>query len=122
MSDVAAPDKSSPHFDDRLDTHTRITNLEVAGILWRALKLVSTARRLFLSKIGLGFIALIPGLYISWLTKIVIDQVLLQKPFDQTEVPYSASCGALCRCHCGSLAPGHHGGGHVRSLRNAHPL
>ena len=31
MSDVAAPDKSSTHVDDRLDTHTRITNLEVAG-------------------------------------------------------------------------------------------
>ena len=88
MSDIAAPDTSRTYFDDRLDTHTRITNLEVAAILWRALKLVSTARRLFLSKIGLGFIALIPGLYISWLTKIIIDQVLLQKPFDQTEVPF----------------------------------
>lgn len=88
MSDLAAPDRSSTHFDDRLDTDTRITNLEVAGILWRALKLVSAARGLFLGKIALSFIALIPGLYLSWLAKIVIDQVLLQKPFDQTEVPF----------------------------------
>lgn len=88
MSDVAAPDTSNTYFDDRLDTHTRITNLEVAGILWRALKLVSAARGLFLGKIGLGFVALIPGLYLSWLAKIVIDQVLLQQPFDQTEVPF----------------------------------
>ena len=88
MSDVAAPDTSTAHFDDRLDTRTRITNPQVAGILWRALKLVSTVRGLFLSKIGLGFIALIPGLYMSWLAKIVIDQVLLQQPFDQTEVPF----------------------------------
>ena len=88
MSDVAAPETSSARFDDRLDTQTRITNLEMVGILWRSLKLVAAARALFLSKIGLGFIALIPGLYLSWLAKIVIDQVLLQQPFDQTEVPF----------------------------------
>ena len=88
MSDVAAPETSSARFDDRLDTQTRITNLEMVEILWRSLKLVAAARALFLSKIGLGFIALIPGLYLSWLAKIVIDQVLLQQPFDQTEVPF----------------------------------
>ena len=88
MSDVAAPDTSSTYFDDRLDTHTRVSNLEVAGILWRALKLLSAARGLFLSKIALSFVALIPGLYLSWLAKIVIDQVLLQQPFDQTKVPF----------------------------------
>ena len=88
MSDVAAPETSSARFDDRLDTQTRITNLEMVGILWRSLKLVAAARALFLSKIGLGFVALIPGLYLSWLAKIVIDQVLLQQPFDQTEVPF----------------------------------
>ena len=88
MSDVAAPETSSARFDDRLDTQTRITNLEMVRILWRSLKLVAAARALFLSKIGLGFIALIPGLYLSWLAKIVIDQVLLQQPFDQTEVPF----------------------------------
>ncbi len=88
MSDAAVPETSSARFDDRLDTQTRITNLEMVGILWRSLKLVAAARALFLSKIGLGFIALIPGLYLSWLWKIVIDQVLLQQPFDQTEVPF----------------------------------
>ena len=88
MSDLAAPETSSARFDDRLDTRTRITNLEMVRILWRSLKLVAAARALFLSKIGLGFIALIPGLYLSWLAKIVIDQVLLQQPFDQTEVPF----------------------------------
>ena len=88
MSDVAAPETSSARFDDRLDTQTRITNLEMVRILWRSLKLVAAARALFLSKIGLGFIALIPSLYLSWLAKIVIDQVLLQQPFDQTEVPF----------------------------------
>ena len=88
MSDVAAPETSNARFDDRLDTQTRITNLEMVGILWRSLKLIAAARALFLSKIGLGFIALIPGLYLSWLAKIVIDQVLLQQPFEQTEVPF----------------------------------
>ncbi|MCY3818061.1 MAG: ABC transporter ATP-binding protein [Gammaproteobacteria bacterium] len=88
MSDAAGPDTSTARFDDRLDTDTRITNLEVAGILWRALKLISAARGLFLSKMALGFVALIPGLYLTWLAKIIIDQVLLQQPFDQTEVPF----------------------------------
>ena len=88
MSDLAAPSPSGADFDDRLDTRTRIGNLEVARILWRSLKLVSAARGLFLSKVGLGLIALIPGLYLSWLAKIIIDQVLLQQPFDQTEVPF----------------------------------
>ena len=88
MSDATASHTSTTHFDDRLDTDTRISNLEVVGILWRALKLVSRARGLFLGKIGLGFIARIPILYLPWLAKIVIDQVLLQEPFDQSEVPF----------------------------------
>lgn len=75
-------------FDDRVDTDTRISNLEVLRILGRALKLLGSTKGLFAGKLVLAAIALIPGLYAPWLPKIVVDQVLLQQPFDVTEVPF----------------------------------
>ncbi len=75
-------------FDDRIDTDVRITNQEVLGILGRSLKLLGRFPRLFWGKILLSALALIPGIYMQWIPKIVIDQVILQKPFDQSEVPF----------------------------------
>jgi hypothetical protein len=75
-------------FDDRIDTDTRIGNLEVLRLLGRSLKLLTVVKKLFAAKIGLTLLALIPGLFAAWLPKIIIDQVLLQRPFDETKVPF----------------------------------
>lgn len=75
-------------FDDRIDTNVRIGNLEVAHIMVRALRMLSAFPRLLTSKIALSAMAIIPGLYLQWLPKVVIDQVILQQPIDETVVPF----------------------------------
>ncbi len=89
-STVAPKDAGTPvaRFDDRIDTDARISNIEVMHILYRALKLLGAFPRLFGSKLMLSALALIPGLYGQWIPKIVIDQVILQQPFDQSKVPF----------------------------------
>lgn len=78
--------RTAPRFDDRIDTDAAIGNGEVFRLLARALKVLATERRMLIAKIGLGALALIPGAFLPWLGKIVIDQVLLQRPFGETEV------------------------------------
>ena len=90
MTDIT-PDEitqQKPQFDDRIDVETRIGNLEVARILGRSLKLLASFPKLFFSMLGLSALAIIPGLYFQWAPKIIIDQVILQKPIEQTETPF----------------------------------
>lgn len=75
-------------YDDRVDTLTDISNLETLRLLGRALVMITQEPRLFIAKIVLATLALIPGLYIVWLLKILVDQVLLGQPFDTTEVVF----------------------------------
>ena len=85
MSENAANDRV---FDDRIDTNSRIGNREVLRILTRSLKELVTEKRLFFAKLGFGVLALIPGLYLPWIVKVVVDQVLLQQPFDESIVRF----------------------------------
>ncbi len=91
MSDVSTERPTPPHtggpFDDHLDTATRIANREVLTIIGRSLSLLSSVGKLFGAKLALATLALIPALYAPWIPKIVVDQVLLGQPFDDTEVP-----------------------------------
>lgn len=73
-------------FDDRLDTHTQISNREVLGIIWRSLRYIRLTRWMYLVKVGLALLTIVPVLYGQWLAKILVDQVLLQKQFDTTDV------------------------------------
>lgn len=75
-------------FDDRLDVESKITNLDTIRLLGRSLKLIKSVKGLFAAKIILGILALIPSLYVTWLPKIIVDQVILGRPFDETEVPF----------------------------------
>ncbi len=94
MSDAVTESDSKPawnelaQFDDRIDTETRISNLETMRLLGRALRMITLAPRLFSAKLFLATLALIPGLYIVWLGKILVDQVLLGQPFDTTDVVF----------------------------------
>ena len=86
--DSAPQPSGDARFDDRIDTDPRIDNLEVLRLLGRSLKLLGAFKGLFAAKLALSTLALAPALYVAWLPKIVIDQVLLGRPFDETEVPF----------------------------------
>ena len=88
MSEAAQiPDPvRTARFDDRIDTNPRISNLESARIIGRGFSYIATAPRLFAVKLVLSLLAIVPVLYLQWLAKILIDQVILQKPFDATDV------------------------------------
>ena len=84
MTDTAA----SSRFDDRVDVDTDLNTLEVLSLVGRALKLIGTATGLFAVITLFALAALMPGLVLPWLAKIVVDQVLLQNAFDLTEVRF----------------------------------
>ena len=75
-------------FDDRIDTNTELTLYETLKLLLRSVKLLVSVRTLFFCKFGLAIISLLPALMVPWLLKIVVDQVILQRPFDTETVPF----------------------------------
>ena len=75
-------------FDDRVDVAPRISNAEGLRLIGRSLRYLAAVRGLFAAKFGLATIALIPGLIAPWTGKILIDQVILQRPFNDQEVPF----------------------------------
>ncbi len=73
-------------FDDRIDTAPRIGFLQVLGIMLGSIRFLFSEHRLFVAKVCLSLLSLVPGLYITWLMKIFVDQVLLQQPFTDSDV------------------------------------
>ncbi|MDA1302486.1 MAG: ABC transporter ATP-binding protein [Proteobacteria bacterium] len=81
-------DMSSSDFDDRVDVNPEISNGEAFRLVGRSLGYLAEVRGLFAAKVGLAMISLIPGLIAPWTGKILIDQVILQQPFNDEEVPF----------------------------------
>lgn len=77
---------SNPLFDDRIDSETRIGFRAVVSILVRSMGLLRSEIGLFAAKVVLSVMSIVPTLYITWLSRILVDQVLLQQPFGETEV------------------------------------
>lgn len=75
-------------FDDRVDLNTKLSTWQVLGLIGRALKLLRTVPALFAGKAVLALLALIPALILPWVAKIIVDQVVLQQPFGETDVPF----------------------------------
>ena len=75
-------------FDDRVDVNPSITNMEAYRLVRRCLGYLASVKWLFATKVGLAVFGLIPGLLAPWTGKILIDQVILQKPFNDHEVPF----------------------------------
>ena len=75
-------------FDDRLDTRSDIGTSEALVIMGRAVRLVAEARGLFVGKFLLQLGMIVPGLYLPWLLRIVVDQAALQRPLGTTEVVF----------------------------------
>ena len=84
MSEMA----SNELFDDRVDVNPEISNLEAFRLIKRCLAYLATVKWLFTAKVLLSTFALLPGLIAPWTGKILIDQVILQKPFNDDEVPF----------------------------------
>lgn len=81
-------DMSHDDFDDRVDVDPEISNADAFRLVRRSLGYLAAVRGLFAAKVGLAMIALIPGLIGPWTGKILIDQVILQQPFNDEEVPF----------------------------------
>lgn len=75
-------------YDDRVDTVSRISNFEVINLVIRSLELLWPLRRLVSAKLVLMLVALLPMFFYPFLPKIIIDHVILSRPFDATKVPY----------------------------------
>lgn len=79
---------ASQQFDDRVDVATEISSAEAAIVLGRTFRELGAVKALFAAKFVLSLGMLISGLIIPWMGKIVIDNVLLGKPFGTTDVLY----------------------------------
>ena len=75
-------------FDDRIDTQPDVTTIEALGVIGRSVRLIGEAPGLFAAKIGMAFVAILPGLLLPWMGKILIDNAMLQRPFGTTEVAF----------------------------------
>ena len=75
-------------FDDRIDTQPDVTTVEALGVIGRSVRLIGEAPGLFTAKILLAFVAILPGLLLPWMGKILIDNAMLQRPFGTTEVDF----------------------------------
>lgn len=75
-------------FDDRIDTQPDVTTVEALGVIGRSVRLIGEAPGLFTAKLLLAFLAILPGLLLPWMGKILIENAILQEPFGTTEVVY----------------------------------
>jgi ABC-type multidrug transport system fused ATPase/permease subunit len=75
-------------FDDRIDVDTAISSAEALTLVARSFTLLAEVKNLFAARFFLRFGALVPMLFMPWIGKILIDNVLLQQPFGQTAVRY----------------------------------
>jgi ABC-type multidrug transport system fused ATPase/permease subunit len=76
------------HHDDRIDTDTEISSGEALKLLGRCIAILRHLKGLFAAKFLFQLGMVLPTLMLPWLAKIVIDNVLLQKPFSDNEAPY----------------------------------
>ena len=83
-----SPEQPTGMFDDRVDVDPFISNREVIRLIGRSLSYLALVKGLFASKLGLALVSLIPLLITPWTGKILIDQVILQLPFNDAEVPF----------------------------------
>lgn len=75
-------------YDDRIDLDTKVSSRQAAVLMGRSLKLLAQARGLFAAKFAFSFGFMASALLLPWIGKIITDNVLLQEPFGETDVPY----------------------------------
>ncbi|MCS5567472.1 MAG: ABC transporter ATP-binding protein/permease [Pseudomonadales bacterium] len=75
-------------FDDRVDTQADIKTTEALRLIGRCTMLLAEAKWLFSLKFLLQLGLVFPALLLPWMAKIVIDNVILQRPLGETSVAY----------------------------------
>lgn len=75
-------------YDDRVDTDAVISSASALGLMLRAVRLLTQVKGLFAAKALLALAAIFPPLTVPWFTKIIVDQVILDQPFNATEVRF----------------------------------
>ena len=88
-------------FDDRIDVDTAISSAEALTLVGRSFKLLAEVKNLFAARFFLRFGALVPMLFMPWIGKILIDNVLLQQSFGQTAVRYPPFMDPIIRYFSG---------------------
>jgi ABC-type multidrug transport system fused ATPase/permease subunit len=71
-------------YDDRIDVDTDLSLTQTFAMISRSLGLLTKVRKLFAYKFVFATVALLPAIVLPWLLKIVVDQVILQQPIDET--------------------------------------
>lgn len=77
--------KRGERFDDHIDTGPEISNVDAVKIVWRAVKLLGHAKGLFATKFLMSTAIWIPGLFLGWFGKIIMDHVILARELDADE-------------------------------------
>ncbi len=75
-------------FDDRVDLETNLNLSETFGLLGRSLKLLTGVKKLFAWKCLFAGVAIFPPLFLPWMLKIVVDQVVLGQPLNEGLVEF----------------------------------
>ena len=74
--------KRGERFDDHIDTGPEISNADAVRIVWRAVKLLGHAKGLFATKFLMSTAIWIPGLFLGWFGKIIMDHVINGRELD----------------------------------------
>ena len=75
-------------YDDRVDTQPDILTRDMFRLLGRCVRLLFSVKKLLMAKFLLQLGLVFPVLLLPWMAKIVIDNVILQRPFGETAVSY----------------------------------
>lgn len=75
-------------FDDRVDKQTDVKTIEALAIIGRCIKMLASVKALFAAKFIFQLGVVFSSLLLPWLAKIVVDNALLQRPVNSSEVIY----------------------------------
>ncbi len=75
-------------YDDRVDTASEINLQQVLTLISRSFRFVKGVKGLFICKLLMALVSILPALAVPWILKIIVDQVIMQQPFNTTEVPF----------------------------------
>ena len=85
---IASGFQAGAQFDDRIDSAPEISHAASLQIILRGFKWLKYVKVLFITRWAMQTVIIIPGLFLGWFAKIVIDHVILQVPLVADEVNF----------------------------------
>ena len=80
--------KGGAQFDDHIDLEHEMTHLESMQMILRGASYVKGVWHLFVAKWFMGTAIIVPGLFLGWFWKIVVDHIILTNPLVADEVNF----------------------------------